>query len=229
MNIPSLLIMGAMFASAILSGAGLMPGGVAAEGELRTEAPVIGPLQENLTSPDAFSRGIGDWHFTMTAVARYTLRGKLVARDNYSGSTPDTLSPVDLSFAWGKLIEAPYEDYVSYYKEPRHLNYHCHFPAGCPALNYSYINGHSSNNHCIFANESVQAAAEAVGIGDVVEIRGYLVDVRGVDSRGSTYTWNTSRTREDELEGACEIIWVEEVAQVSGAGIVEDMECRWGL
>ncbi|HDR72587.1 MAG TPA: hypothetical protein ENN85_01525 [Methanoculleus sp.] len=229
MNIPSLLLMGAMLASAILSGAGMMDGGVAADGEVNTEIPVMGPLQENLTSPEAFSRDIGDWHFMMTAVARYTLRGKLVARDNYSGSSTDTLSPVDLSFAWGKLIEAPYEDYISYYKEPRHLNYHYHFPAGCPALNYSYVNGHSSNNHCIFANESVRAAAAAVEIGDFVEIRGYLVDVRGVDFRGSTYTWNTSRSREDEREGACEIIWVEEVAQLSGAGIVEDLECRRGL
>ncbi len=191
-----------------------------------TPIPVAGPVQENLTPPEVFHRDIREWHFTMTAIARYTLCGKLVGRDNYSGSSPDTLAPMDLSVAWGKLIEAPYEDHVSYYKAPRHLNYHYHFPADCPVLNYSYINEHSSNNHCIFANESVWTAAEGMDIGEYVEIKGYLVDVYGENSPGSTYTWNTSRSRADMREGACEIVWVEEVAQVSGTGFAEDMNYR---
>jgi hypothetical protein len=211
MKILYLLIMNAVLLGSFV----IAPGADAHTGLLYPDtAPApAGPVQENLTSPKTFHRDIGEWNFTMTAVARYTLCGNLVGRDTYSGSPTDTLSPMDMSFAWGMLIEAPYEEYIRYYKAPRHLNYHYHFPDDCPQLGYFYINEHSSNNHCIFANASVCAAAEGVEVGDYVEMRGYLVDVYGEDFRGSTYTWTTSRSRDDMLEGACEVVWVEEVCE----------------
>jgi hypothetical protein len=233
MKILCLLIMNALLTGTlIIAAAGLAGGSVIVDEANQsslysgTPIPAEGPMQENLSSPETFQRDIVGWHFTMTAIARYALCGKLVARDNYSGSPSDTLSPMDLSVAWGMLVEAPYESHITYYKAPRSLDYHYYFPAGCPALNYSYINEHSSNNHCIFANESVLAAAERVEIGEYFEMKGYLVDVSGVDFRGSTFAWNTSRSRADVRDGACEILWVEEIAQRSGAGIAEGTNHR---
>ena len=44
--------------------------------------------------------------------------------------------------------------------------------------------------------------------GQLVTIDGYLVDVRGPGG----FAWNTSRTRTDTGNGACEIVWVDALA-----------------
>jgi hypothetical protein len=44
--------------------------------------------------------------------------------------------------------------------------------------------------------------------GQIVTIGGYLVDVRGPNG----FTWNTSLTRGDTGNGACEIVWVESLS-----------------
>jgi hypothetical protein len=41
--------------------------------------------------------------------------------------------------------------------------------------------------------------------GQIATIGGYLVDVRGPGG----FLWNTSLTRTDTGEGACEIVWVD--------------------
>lgn len=221
MNLHYMILIWALLIGAVAAATGGLPDALFIEGEPgdgvlfpANATSCAGAVQENLTETPEFHRQIGEWRFTMTAVARYTLCGKLVGRDNYTGPPPDTISPMDLSVAWGKLIEEPYEAHITYYKEPRHLNYHFHFPEGIPPLDYAYINGHSSNNHCIFANESVHEAADELLVGDFVRLGGYLVDVRGEDAGGATYTWTTSRSRDDEREGACEIVWVEEVVVI---------------
>ena len=44
-----------------------------------------------------------------------------------------------------------------------------------------------------------------VNPGQIATIGGYLVDVRGPNG----FAWNTSLTRRDTGDGACEIVWVE--------------------
>ena len=44
--------------------------------------------------------------------------------------------------------------------------------------------------------------------GQVVQLSGYLVDVRGPNG----FTWNTSLRRDDTGDGACELMWIESVA-----------------
>ena len=48
-------------------------------------------------------------------------------------------------------------------------------------------------------------SAEAAASGQIVTISGYLVDISGPDG----FVWNTSMTRSDKGNGACEIVYVE--------------------
>jgi len=53
-----------------------------------------------------------------------------------------------------------------------------------------------------------QLLAPSLRPGQIVRLQGYLVDVRGPGG----FAWNTSLTRSDTGDGACEIVWVEAVA-----------------
>jgi hypothetical protein len=41
--------------------------------------------------------------------------------------------------------------------------------------------------------------------GQLVSVRGFLVDVRGPNG----FAWNTSLSRSDTGDGSCEVVWVE--------------------
>jgi hypothetical protein len=46
-----------------------------------------------------------------------------------------------------------------------------------------------------------------VGVNDLVELEGYLVYVKG-----DNFTWNSSLTRNDTGDGACEVLYVEKIS-----------------
>jgi len=47
-----------------------------------------------------------------------------------------------------------------------------------------------------------------VRVGQVVALRGYLVRVQSPDG----WRWNSSMTRSDSGNGACEVVWVRHIA-----------------
>jgi hypothetical protein len=64
---------------------------------------------------------------------------------------------------------------------------------------------HSANTHLIPANQNVRRQLAALRVGQVVHLRGELVDARRDDG-----AWlQTSMTRADSGAGACEVMLVE--------------------
>ncbi len=60
--------------------------------------------------------------------------------------------------------------------------------------------------HLISASRDIRKRLSRVRKGDVVRIKGYLVKV----DAGDNWHWQSSLTRKDTGEGACELVWVEE-------------------
>jgi hypothetical protein len=66
-----------------------------------------------------------------------------------------------------------------------------------------------ANNHLITSDDAVRARIGSIHVGDQVRLRGLLVDYRGGKSPDS---WRrTSTTRRDSEQGACEVVFVEEI------------------
>jgi hypothetical protein len=65
----------------------------------------------------------------------------------------------------------------------------------------------SANMHLIPATKAIEKKLKNLRPGNVVALKGYLVDVQGEGG----FSWKSSLTREDTGNGACELIWVEEV------------------
>jgi hypothetical protein len=73
---------------------------------------------------------------------------------------------------------------------------------------------HSANTHVIPANRAMRRQLERLRVGQVVHLRGFLVD--GVRDDGAYI--HTSMTRSDSGPGACEVMLVEqaEVEEANG-------------
>ena len=65
----------------------------------------------------------------------------------------------------------------------------------------------SANMHLIPADSNVRRQLKHVRAGNVVHLRGYLVNARRADG----FTWNSSLTRNDTGAGACELFYVASV------------------
>ncbi|MDY6965707.1 MAG: hypothetical protein SVM80_07035 [Halobacteriota archaeon] len=134
----------------------------------------------------------------------------VVAKDKYWRSAADKLGPMDLTIVWGELT---YPEYYKKFKFGHGSRYGVitYYPDGVNHLSGQYINEHLSNNHLIFTDKATYKTAKDVRVGDIVMIEGYLVDVYGKRSDGRRLTWSTSTTRSDVNDGACEIIYVENI------------------
>ena len=62
--------------------------------------------------------------------------------------------------------------------------------------------------HMIPADDSVARALKRVRVGDVVTLDGYLVEA---DKPGG-WRWRSSLTRDDTGDGACEVVYVKDLA-----------------
>jgi hypothetical protein len=168
-----------------------------------------GFYQEPLSAPRTFRKQISDWTFTIQPVYQYRIVGKIVGKDEYLTVPTDLLAPMDLMIANGEVISPEQFRYFTFQKLPRHYRF-SYFPQkGVSQPSEQYMKEHVSNNHLIFADESVYARAKAAVTGDFVVISGYLVTVSGKSGGGGTFTQGTSTTRSDLGEGSCEVVYVE--------------------
>ena len=68
-----------------------------------------------------------------------------------------------------------------------------------------------SNNHLIPCDNKNKKLMDSIKEGDFVRIEGYLVNVYCKKSDESYFNWNTSTSRNDTGNGACEIVYVTNI------------------
>lgn len=176
-----------------------------------SEADLGGFYQGSISAPVPITKQVDDVTFTLQPLYRYQIIGKIVGKDEYSATPLDRLGPMDLTIANGDIIRPEIISHFTIQKYTRHFRYQYFFPAGTTPPLPSYIVEHMSNNHLIFAGDTAYSVAKTAGVGDMVEISGYLVTVSGKGQDGRTFTWGTSTTRSDQGEGSCELVYVETI------------------
>lgn len=160
------------------------------------------------SAPRSIPLQAGDWTCTITPLYTYTIVGKVVGKDEYLPTGSDLISPMDLTIANGDVINPAYAGRLSFTKTHRSYTFLYHPPKGPQPFTYQYIVEHTSNNHLLFADETVHDTARSFRTGDVVRLSGYLVTIAGTDTSGRTTFQGTSTTRSDMGEGSCEVMYV---------------------
>jgi hypothetical protein len=161
------------------------------------------PVQTNTNAPAFQYQG-----FTITPSARFDMRARVLARKDYRLDAEAELSPTDLVFGWGQMSDSRIYQQLSISQSNRFYFWRYD---DTPPIEPGQIIRSSANMHLIPANEAVKAALKKVRPGQVIQLSGQLINV----SKPSGWQWSSSLTREDSGAGACEVIWVEQLAPVA--------------
>jgi hypothetical protein len=162
---------------------------------------LVEPEQVRLSSPEELW---SDGEYTITAVEEFAMEGLVLSSRRYRWDSESRLSPIDYLMAWGPVAEGDNPNAIRWSQSWRWARYR--FEYGETNLRESIIDRNSANIHIIPDPEDpyLRDALLDVRRGDIIRLRGYLVNVSGPNG----WRWNSSRSRTDTGGGACEILFV---------------------
>jgi hypothetical protein len=157
------------------------------------------PRQVDFNPPETFSaKG-----YTFAKRARFDLTARLLHKERYRVDAEAGLAPVDLGVGWGPLSDSAVLDQLEFSQMGRWFYWNP--KRGDFALPREVMITHLAQMHMIPATREIEAQLDRLRPGQLVSVRGFLVDVRGPNG----FVWNTSLSRSDTGDGSCEVVWVE--------------------
>ena len=162
------------------------------------------PWQEANSSPDTHRVG----NYTITELADFRIKAKVLSKKNYSMGREADLSPTDLALGWGNMSDESILEQIEISQSGRFYRWRvASFPVPRREIETS-----SANMHLIPATDIVESVIKEIRNGDIIELSGSLVKV---ESDSDDWRWKSSQTRNDTGNGACELIWVEQLQIVT--------------
>ena len=157
------------------------------------------------------------YKITVSYLYEYDISALVVGTHNYPGfDIGDKLAPRDVALAWGSV--AAYNSVIDFHWRQSGRWYFWSVDSYEEVDKVGGIDGvsmHSSNNHLIAADRTVEKAIKKIKTGDYIRLKGYLVNLDGKNGSGSTFTWHSSTSRMDSGAHSCEVIYVTGVEWLS--------------
>jgi hypothetical protein len=174
--------------------------------QLRPVHPADGPIAPDdplqADADGASPTALGRWR--LTPRARYDITARILAREDYRFDRLSDLIPEDLALGWGPMSD---NKVIRAFDISQSVRFYSWMPKQALPIPRQAVIEHSANTHVIPADAGVARQLERVRIGQVVHLRGYLVNA--VRDDGVYIT--TSMTRSDSGPGSCEVLLVEQV------------------
>jgi hypothetical protein len=145
----------------------------------------------------------GSWRVaehTVSALENFQLEARILGREDYYF---DRGAKLDLALGWGPMADPEVLRHISISQRNRWYFWH----AEQLPIERRQIEIHSANMHLIPASPEVANTLAGLKEGQQIRLSGQLVRVDGDDG----YRWASSLSREDTGDGACELIWVEQL------------------
>ena len=141
--------------------------------------------------------------YTIKPFAEFQMKGLVLSEHHYYWGRASELVPVDLALGWGPMSDGNILKEMSVSQMHRWYFFSYDKPL---SISGREINTHSANMHLIPATPEIARKIKEVRKSNIVEFKGYLVDLTAPDG----FFWNSSRSRDDTGDGACELVWVDE-------------------
>ena len=141
--------------------------------------------------------------YTLIPIAGFDIEARVLGVKRYRHDREAELAPYDLALGWGRMSDSRILDE---FKIRQFGRFYYWSTRSCPIPREEII-ASSANMHIIPADDAVLHKLQRLRNGHVVKLRGSLVSVRGDDG----FIWLSSTTREDSGDGACEVVWVDEI------------------
>jgi hypothetical protein len=179
-------------------------------------------VQTKVEDPEPIQFRRGDYNLSLTPLYRYKINGLIVSINDYAmlGLRYQDFYALDLCMIWGGNVRSG--NYRS-----RDVKF-AHHGNGCYAewSGKSRLNGNQlSNTHIYATDEDLLDDFGDLRVGDQVELEGFLVEVAAVPVRVNpeynpgTIRLHSSTTRTDKGNGACEIMYAEELRVLARANV----------
>lgn len=168
------------------------------------------PLQGDIND-ESFERSYGDIIYTYTPRAEYEISGIVVSlhhSDSFIDITHeyDPANALDLCLAWGENVATDAYRKVEY----SHGDFTCFYRWW--GEDPGFRGDEMSNTHIVPSTPELTRLSKSVRIGDQITLKGTLVDYRTTFADGREIgRRNTSMVREDTGNGACEILYLEDL------------------
>lgn len=146
--------------------------------------------------------------FHLKPLAQFALDARVLHRKTYSYDRQSALAPVDLAVGWGPMSDQAVLDHVDLSQSMRFFWYEYRLP---PPIPVDQIVCHAANFHIIPSTPAIESLCKSLRAGTLIHLRGELVEATG-PKMGA---WRSSLSRTDSGNGACELIWVEELRPIT--------------
>lgn len=144
--------------------------------------------------------------YRITPLQPFSIEARVLGREDYHFDAGAAVSPTDLALGWGPMADPQVLASISI----RQSNRWYHWQVESFPIPRREIEIHSANMHMIPANAAVADALSDIRAGQRIRLSGQLVRVDGDDG----FTWSSSLSREDTGNGACELIWIEQLSRL---------------
>lgn len=164
------------------------------------------PMQDSYFGPPE------SWRFdeyTIRPVAEFRIKALVLSTKHYFWRSDSAVSEVDLALGWGPMSNDAVLSELQIWQRGRWYYYRWH---GQPPIPPQEIRSHSTNMHTVPASEEIRRQLRNIRAGQVVYLEGALVNI----SREDGWHWKSSTSRTDTGNGACELMWVEQVVIYDG-------------
>ena len=143
---------------------------------------------------------------TLQPLADFEIEARVLSREDYMFDAGASLAPTDLALGWGRMSDSAVIDALEISQSARYFSYRWR---SVPPIPPAEIVRSATNLHAIPADAAIGRELARVRVGEVVELRGRLVEA----SRANGWRWRSSLSREDSGAGACELMLVESIDQ----------------
>lgn len=153
--------------------------------------------KQRLNKRPAF--GFGDYQ--LTPLADFDIEARVLSVEQYRTDGGSRVSPIDFALGWGPMSDTAVLEHFRVRQGGRFFSIYPDEQA--IELKTALLN--AANMHLIPSNSILGDRLKDVRPGSIVRLRGKLVSVLGPNN----FTWNSSLTRADTGNGACELFYVE--------------------
>ena len=157
--------------------------------------------EQTLTLDSPLSYG----DYQLVPLAHFALDARVLHRKVYRWDPRASLVPVDLALGWGAMSDQSVLDQVRITQSMRFYWFAYRLP---PPIPKEEIISHSTNVHVIPATAAIAAQCKSLRTGELVHLSGDLVEATG----HGLGPWKSSLSRTDTGNGACELMWVNELS-----------------
>jgi hypothetical protein len=142
--------------------------------------------------------------FELTPLADFSVEARVLSRHDYSLGIESELAPTDFALGWQRMSDSAVIDRLDIEQSARFYTYRW---SDAPPIPANEIIRSSANMHLVPADATIESDLARVRTGDVIALRGRLIEAR----RSDGWRWRSSLRRDDTGAGACELVLVDSV------------------